>query len=159
MNCQQIFGVEFDGHLQLGSRYKMPQCESAERRLHTLMSHLNASDIESSDLALAAGSTDGGLTRQDTAALAVRSLPRFDVGVMEAYLDDLRSMKLEVYELLRQHPELLPPTLEGMTKGALNSGRRDIPSPPSPPLPPLSPLAPSIWFHAILTPINSVLHV
>ena len=59
-----------------------------------------------------------GLQMLPTAATAGRSLPRFDVGVMEAYLDDLRGMKLDVYELLRQHPELLPPVLEGMTKGA-----------------------------------------
>lgn len=96
----------------------MTASETAARRLHALMGHLSMSETDSPDLALAAESASGGLTRQDTAALAVRSLPRFDVGVMEAYLDDLRSMKLEVYELLRQHPELLPATLEGMTKGA-----------------------------------------
>ncbi|KAK9811518.1 hypothetical protein WJX72_005162 [[Myrmecia] bisecta] len=35
---------------------------------------------------------------------------------MEHYLDDLRSLKLEVYELFRQHPDLLPPVLEALTK-------------------------------------------
>ncbi len=82
--------------------------DSAARRVGALLQHLS----------LPAPASDHGLQRQSTAAFAGRSLPRFDVGVMEAYLDDLRGMKLDVYELLRQHPELLPPVLEGMTKGA-----------------------------------------
>lgn len=91
--------------------------ESSVRRLRTLNGHLRQSDVGTSSPVYGKESADVDLTRHNTAALAVRSLPRFDVGVMEAYLDDLRSMKLEVYELLRQHPELLPPVLEGMTKG------------------------------------------
>ena len=82
--------------------------DAAARRVTTLLQHLS----------LPAPTSDHGLQRQPTAAFAGRSLPRFDVGVMEAYLDDLRGMKLDVYELLRQRPELLPPVLEGMTKGA-----------------------------------------
>ena len=97
---------------------QMPASGEASRRLQTLMSHLSTAEVEGPILDEFSASA-GGLTRQLTsAALAVRTLPRFDVGVMEAYLDDLRSMKLEVYELLRQHPELLPPITEGMTKGA-----------------------------------------
>ena len=89
---------------------------AAKRRVQTLMSHLNVTRLDVVD-----GGGQQSLQSENVAAVAVRSLPRFDVGVLEAYLDDLRSMKLEVYELLRQHPELLPPTLEGMTKGISHS--------------------------------------
>ena len=85
------------------------ETDTALRRVNALRSHLALSTPASGD----------GLRVAPTAALAARTLPRFDVGAMEAYLDDLRGMKLEVYELLRQHPELLPPVLEGMTKGAV----------------------------------------
>ena len=46
-----------------------------------------------------------------------RSLPRFDVTFMEHYLETDRSLKNEVYDLFKQHPELLYPVEEGMTKG------------------------------------------
>jgi hypothetical protein len=87
------------------------ETDTALRRVNALRSHLT--------LSTPASATGDGLQVAPTAALAARTLPRFDVGAMEAYLDDLRGMKLEVYELLRQHPELLPPVLEGMTKGAV----------------------------------------
>ena len=45
------------------------------------------------------------------------SLPRFDVGAMECFLDEFRDLKAEVYGKLEKHPELLLPTLEGLTKG------------------------------------------
>uniref|UniRef100_A0A383WGP6 Acyl-coenzyme A oxidase n=1 Tax=Tetradesmus obliquus TaxID=3088 RepID=A0A383WGP6_TETOB len=48
------------------------------------------------------------LSREDTAAgAAVRSLPRFDPYIMETYLDDLREMKRQVYDLFKYNPELL----------------------------------------------------
>lgn len=39
---------------------------------------------------------------------AVRSLPRFDPYILETYLDDLREMKRQVYDLFKFKPELLP---------------------------------------------------
>ena len=45
------------------------------------------------------------------------SLPRFDIGVMETCLDDLASLKEEVYEVFRHRPDLLPSSLEGLSKG------------------------------------------
>eukprot|EP00878_Enallax_costatus_P017218 GHUV01018077.1.p1 GENE.GHUV01018077.1~~GHUV01018077.1.p1 ORF type:complete len:603 (+),score=125.83 GHUV01018077.1:149-1957(+) len=39
---------------------------------------------------------------------AVRSLPRFDPYILEMYLDDLREMKRQVYNLFKFRPELLP---------------------------------------------------
>lgn len=50
------------------------------------------------------------LWRQDTAAAgtAVRSLPKFDPYILETYLDDLREMKRQVYDLFKFKPELLP---------------------------------------------------
>ena len=50
-------------------------------------------------------------------ASAVRSLPRFDPYIMETYLDDLRELKRQVYDLFKYKPELLPAVEEGMTKG------------------------------------------
>lgn len=50
-------------------------------------------------------------------ATAHRQLPRFDAVIMEHYLCDNPSLKDEVYELFRQHPELLVAEEEGMTKG------------------------------------------
>ncbi|GFR51630.1 hypothetical protein Agub_g14059 [Astrephomene gubernaculifera] len=47
---------------------------------------------------------------------ATKSLPRFDPGVMETYLDDMRDMRARVNELFRQHPELLPNVEEGLSK-------------------------------------------
>lgn len=46
-----------------------------------------------------------------------RSLPRFDVTFMEHYLETDRGLKNEVYDLFKQHPELLYAVEEGMTKG------------------------------------------
>lgn len=48
---------------------------------------------------------------------AAKMLPRFDPGVMETYLDDMREMRIRVHELFRQHPELLPNIEEGLSKG------------------------------------------
>ena len=48
------------------------------------------------------------------------ALPRFDTVVMEKYIDDLSDLKEEVYELFRGRPDLLPPIIEDMTKGAHN---------------------------------------
>lgn len=56
----------------------------------------------------AGSSSEHGLVRQATAATAVRSLPKFDPYIMETYLDDLREMKRQVYDLFKFKPELLP---------------------------------------------------
>ncbi|KAL3157409.1 hypothetical protein ABBQ32_011884 [Trebouxia sp. C0010 RCD-2024] len=45
-----------------------------------------------------------------------RSLPRFDATFMEHYLETDRGLKEEVYDLFKQHPELLYAVEEGMTK-------------------------------------------
>jgi hypothetical protein len=50
---------------------------------------------------------------------AVRTLPRFDPYIMETYLDDLRELKKQVYDLFKYKPELLPQVEEGMSKGGL----------------------------------------
>lgn len=49
-----------------------------------------------------------GLSAAPCSATAVRSLPRFDPYIMETYLDDLREMKRQVYDLFKFRPELLP---------------------------------------------------
>jgi hypothetical protein len=57
------------------------------------------------------------IANNPTSATSVRGLPRFDITIMENLLDDQRSVKDEVYELFRQHPELLVPEVEALTKG------------------------------------------
>lgn len=68
----------------------------SSRRLAVLANHFNSSS-----------SSEHGLWRQETAS-AVRSLPKFDTYIMETYLDDLREMKRQVYDLFKFKPELLP---------------------------------------------------
>ena len=65
----------------------------------------------------AAGLEGSACAASSSPPVPSRTLPRFDTVSMEHYLDDLRSLKIEVYELYRQHPELLPPVEEGMSKG------------------------------------------
>ena len=81
-----------------------PLSMEASKRVQVLQRHLAAGDTMT-DL-LAAPTTSRGA-----------SLPRFDTAVMEAALDDLASLKEEVYEVFRHHPELLPASLEGLSKG------------------------------------------
>ena len=59
-----------------------------------------------------------------------RSLPRFDVTFMEHYLETDRGLKNEVYDLFKQHPELLYPVEEGMTKGRQECPTQSYPTPP-----------------------------
>ena len=80
--------------------------QSSDRRVETLARHI-----------VVVPDTSEGVERVDCAAQSHRSLPRFDSVVLEHFLDDQRSLKLEVYELFRQHPELLPAVYEGMPKG------------------------------------------
>ncbi|KAK9869050.1 hypothetical protein WJX84_008987 [Apatococcus fuscideae] len=79
--------------------------QSSDRRVETLARHI-----------VVVPDTSEGVERVDCAAQSHRSLPRFDSVVLEHFLDDQRSLKLEVYELFRQHPELLPAVYEGMPK-------------------------------------------
>ncbi|KAL4429343.1 hypothetical protein ABPG77_005117 [Micractinium sp. CCAP 211/92] len=80
---------------------------SAERRAGVLMRQ-----------AASGASSPGGSTLQahSTSAYAVRQLPRFDVTIMEHFLDSHRPLKDEVYTLFKQHPELLVAEEEGLTK-------------------------------------------
>ena len=74
-------------------------------RIHVLRHHLR-SDAEASSSGV------GG-----EPCSSVRVLPRFDSHTMERFIDDLCDFKHSVYEEFREHPELLPPVLEGLTKG------------------------------------------
>lgn len=56
-------------------------------------------------------------TNPCSAATAHRQLPRFDAVIMEHYMCDNPSLRDEVYELFRQHPELLVAEEEGLSKG------------------------------------------
>ena len=84
----------------------MADSEIADRRVVQLQKHLlSAPQAQQS-------------TQLKAAPCAVnRSLPRFDATFMEHYLDTDRGLKEEVYDLFKQHPELLYAVEEGMTKG------------------------------------------
>ncbi len=60
----------------------------------------------------------------------LRSLGRFTLhtGVLETYLDDMKGMKAQVYDLFRQHPDLLPNVEEGLSKGAFECERLTCPA-------------------------------
>ena len=77
------------------------------QRLDVLLRHLTPEDADGQN----------GLVVAPTAARDV-SLPRFDTNTMENYLDELSSVKEDVYETFRHRPNLLPATLEGLSKGA-----------------------------------------
>ena len=85
---------------------EMADSEIADRRIVQLRKHLlSAPQAQQS-------------TQLEAAPCAVnRSLPRFDATFMEHYLDTDRGLKEEVYDLFKQHPELLYAVEEGMTKG------------------------------------------
>lgn len=75
-------------------------------RLQVLARHISQAACPSAESTLAAQLCAGSW-----------SLPRFDVGNMEQFLDEHRDLKAEVYGKLEQHRELLLPTLEGISKG------------------------------------------
>ncbi len=78
----------------------------AERRVLQLQKHLSSGPQAQQSAQL------------EAAPCAVnRSLPRFDATFMEHFLDTDRGLKEEVYDLFKQHPELLYAVEEGMTKG------------------------------------------
>ena len=76
----------------------------ASKRLEVLQKHLTN------------GSSPAHVVAVPTASRGA-SLPRFDIGVMESCLDDLSSLKEEVYEVFSHRPDLLPSSLEGLSKG------------------------------------------
>lgn len=85
---------------------RMTDSEIAERRLVQLRKQLIAAPQAQQS------------TQLEAAPCAVnRSLPRFDATFMEHYLDTDRGLKEELYDLFKQHPELLYAVEEGMTKG------------------------------------------
>lgn len=89
----------------------MDPSSSSSQRLAVLTAQFGSLSTSSGSDAQHAGAGAYGvlLSRQDTAATtAVRSLPRFDPYILETYLDDLREMKRQVYDLFKFKPELLP---------------------------------------------------
>lgn len=79
----------------------------SNQRVGVLLDHLRSGTAYSESALIAQSCSSSGW-----------SLPRFDVGVMESFLDEYKDLKAEVYGKLQQHPDLLLPTLEGLTKGA-----------------------------------------
>jgi len=88
---------------------------NALRRLALLQAQLAPGEAGPSEMAVPQQQQQ--LVRSATSA-AVKGLPRFDPYVMETYLDDLRDLKRQVYDLFKFKPELLPAVEEGMSKGA-----------------------------------------
>ena len=54
---------------------------------------------------------------------AVKSLPRFDAHVLEAYIDDQRELKQKVYDIFKANPDLLVSEEEGLSKGERRAPR------------------------------------
>lgn len=109
--------------LQIARSYRYLACPALIPLTSSLRSRVEAMQAQ---LALheAAGQRSGWLpcAEQQQLALnptsgAVKGLPRFDPYVMETYLDDLRDLKRQVYDLFKFRPELLPVVEEGMSKG------------------------------------------
>lgn len=91
---------------------------SSSRRLHTLQAQLGAAGQPPQQHMQhhQEQQAQQQIARAPTAA-AVKGLPRFDPYVLETYLDDLRDLKRQVYDLFKFRPELLPGVEEGMSKG------------------------------------------
>jgi hypothetical protein len=81
------------------------ESSSSSQRVNILLKHLQADSVDRQ-----------GPVRALSAARDT-SLPRFDAVLMENFLDGLSSLKEEVYETFRLKPNLLPSTLEGLSKG------------------------------------------
>jgi hypothetical protein len=88
---------------------------SSSRRLQTLQAQLGAAG-QPPQQHMQHHQEQQQIARAPTAA-AVKGLPRFDPYVLETYLDDLRDLKRQVYDLFKFRPELLPGVEEGMSKG------------------------------------------
>lgn len=90
--------------------------EAGARRLSVLTRQItDASEASTSASALSAS----------TCANAYRTLPRFDAYLMETYLDDLRDLKRQVYDLFKYNPDALTPIEEGLSKGERGCSHRD----------------------------------
>lgn len=79
--------------------------ETAARRLMAVSMHLDA-------VPACTPPTAAGISMRSTRAT---DLNEFNSHTMEVFLDDLRDMKSAVYEVFKQHPELLLPVTEGLT--------------------------------------------
>lgn len=91
--------------LARAEKHRVPKMSTAER-LQVLLKHL-----------LVEERVQPGVLPTPTAARGGSALPRFDANVMENYLDDLASLKEEVYSVFEHKPHLLPTTMEGLSKG------------------------------------------
>lgn len=69
-----------------------------------------------------------GPSRVPVAALAGKSLPRFDVSTMSSYLEDrsLRDQMHEIYNHFVQHPDLIPPEGESLSKEEVGEQNRPV---------------------------------
>jgi hypothetical protein len=101
---------------------------AAARRLAVVSAHLAAGPAAA-----------GGVAASPCAAAARRTLPRFDPRLMEAFIDDMRDLKRQIYDVFKFNPDLLPPAVEALSKGAIpapparRASRRPHRRPPPPP--------------------------
>ncbi|PRW59741.1 acyl-coenzyme A oxidase peroxisomal isoform B [Chlorella sorokiniana] len=108
---QQAQGMELEQHPSPFDAHALPAgghspVQQLLRRAAALSRHFEG----------ASSSSGSSMSGQHASAYAVRQLPKFDVTLMEQFLDDQRVLKHEVYELFRQHPDLLVAEEEGLTK-------------------------------------------
>jgi hypothetical protein len=86
---------------------------AAARRLAVVSAHLAAGPG-------GAAAAAGGVAASPCAAVARKSLPRFDPHTMEAFIDDMRDLKRQIYDVFKFNPDLLPPAVEALSKGAFS---------------------------------------
>ncbi len=79
---------------------------AAQGRLAALLRHLKLSQHDDSEVQ-AAGDASDGVSMAPCSSAVHRTLPRFDSNVLADYLDDLRSMKNEVYEVRQSYESLV----------------------------------------------------
>jgi hypothetical protein len=85
---------------------------AAERRLGILSNQM----VVHGGRAAGASSTDGTLQRLFTSSGSASLLESPDPLTMEYFLDDQRDLKQTVFDVFKQHPALLVPTIEGLSK-------------------------------------------
>ena len=71
---------------------------AAAGRVQALARHLQVTQLDGSPQGVS-GQTCSGVELSPCSSAVRRTLPRFDSNVLANYIDDLRSMKNEVYEV------------------------------------------------------------
>lgn len=77
---------------------------ATQGRVAALLRHLRLGQHDGTVLQPEAEEASNGVSMEPCSSAVRRTLPRFDSNVLANYLDDLRSMKTEVYEVRIARP-------------------------------------------------------